>query len=264
MCPEKLCERCGKPFYYYPCESSRKFCSSKCRYDAAKIRIPRTCKQCGKSFEVRPSELIYNSGLFCSLACSYAYAKKEKARHWQGKSHETACVICGKVFTARAYRERDGKDKCCSKECANKWQGRHKTLAICEHCGKEFMPAHSMVNRARFCSRACYYQHKAPTSIETSLMDGLATRGIVFSAQYRIGRYSVDIAIVSHRLAIEADGEYWHRSDKVKERDARKTAYLKKQGWEVIRFSERQIKTHLNDCLIKIVRLVYVQLPCIP
>ncbi len=64
----------------------------------------------------------------------------------------------------------------------------------------------------------------------------LAALGADFRQEYKIGRYSVDFAIVGQRIAIEADSIYWHQHP---ERDARKTAYLNERGWTVVRLREK-------------------------
>ena len=58
--------------------------------------------------------------------------------------------------------------------------------------------------------------------------------GIKFRRQHPIGPYFADFACLSKKLVIEIDGE--HHAFQV-ERDARRTAFMERQGWQVLRFS---------------------------
>lgn len=65
------------------------------------------CRQCGKLFQIKPSQLQLNRGLFCSMACS-------------GKSRRIPlltryCEWCGQSFQVYSSR-RDSRF--CSKKCA--------------------------------------------------------------------------------------------------------------------------------------------------
>jgi very-short-patch-repair endonuclease len=62
-----------------------------------------------------------------------------------------------------------------------------------------------------------------------------ATRlnGVKFRRQYSIGPYFADFACVSRKLVIEIDGE--HHAQQV-EADARRTEFMEREGWRVVRF----------------------------
>jgi very-short-patch-repair endonuclease len=45
----------------------------------------------------------------------------------------------------------------------------------------------------------------------------------------------VDFFLPEYNLVVEADGVYWHRMDKQKQKDARKNAYLENSGHDVVR-----------------------------
>lgn len=62
----------------------------------------------------------------------------------------------------------------------------------------------------------------------------------------------IDVAIPSHRLAIEADGTYWHSLKTAQRRDARKDADLAARGWTVIRFAEAEIRQSAAHCIDKV------------
>ncbi len=66
-------------------------------------------------------------------------------------------------------------------------------------------------------------------------------RGIKFTRQIEAGPYYIDFAARLERLAIELDGEsHVGRA----EEDGRRTAYLERQGWRVIRFTNGDVMTN--------------------
>lgn len=97
----KPCEVCGELFSYIAIrEGKAKYCSRKCYGKAMskKGSITRQCKQCGKDFNVSPSE----KRKFCSTECSLEYKRTiwnssytsvRKAMFVRGKI--TKCEICG-------------------------------------------------------------------------------------------------------------------------------------------------------------------------
>jgi len=70
-----------------------------------------------------------------------------------------------------------------------------------------------------------------------SLLRGRRLSGYKFRRQCPIGPFIADFASIEHRLVIEADGGQHNESD----RDARRTAWLEKLGWRVLRFWNNDI-----------------------
>jgi hypothetical protein len=60
--------------------------------------------------------------------------------------------------------------------------------------------------------------------------------------------YKIDIAEPSEMIAIEVDG-HSHNYPAARERDARKDAKLKELGWQVLRFTNRQVLENLMECV---------------
>jgi very-short-patch-repair endonuclease len=86
----------------------------------------------------------------------------------------------------------------------------------------------SALNRARA-------MRKTPTEAEKKLRYVLRDRrlqGLKFRRQAPLGPYIVDFLCISHALVIEADGSQHADS----EHDARRDAWLKQQGYQVLRF----------------------------
>jgi very-short-patch-repair endonuclease len=100
---------------------------------------------------------------------------------------------------------------------------------------------------------------KCESPIERRLYDALVVRGYAVSTQVPCGKYRIDLALVGPRIAIECDGKAYHSSPEQKAHDRRKDAYLRKNGWKVLRFSGRQITRGLPHILHKIEEEVSVQ-----
>lgn len=76
-----------------------------------------------------------------------------------------------------------------------------------------------------------------------------------FRRQMPIEGYIVDFACPSHRLVIEIDGAT-HSVDQQIARDQHRDAALAALGWKVIRFTNDEVLSHLDDVCTHIVRLV--------
>lgn len=64
--------------------------------------------------------------------------------------------------------------------------------------------------------------------------------GFHFRRQHPIGPYVVDFACVKQRLVVEADG-YGHSEPHEVARDKKRTEYIQRLGWRVIRFRNEDI-----------------------
>ena len=69
-----------------------------------------------------------------------------------------------------------------------------------------------------------------------------------FRKQVPMGAYTVDFAWHEARLIIEVDGSQ-HGSDKGKEFDAKRTAFLEGEGYNVLRFWNGDVDQNLNGVL---------------
>ena len=88
--------------------------------------------------------------------------------------------------------------------------------------------------------------------IERRLYYALLREGYLVVPQVRCGSYRIDLALPAFNIAIECDGKAYHSSPKQKAHDRRKNAYLKSNGWRVLRFSGSRINRKLNEVLAKI------------
>ncbi len=94
---------------------------------------------------------------------------------------------------------------------------------------------------------------RGPTNIERIMMTALDIAGIKYITQFLVGnKFLCDFAFPEYSLIVECDGAYWHNTQKAKARDASKDAYLRACGYEVLRFSDVDIKTNINACVSSI------------
>jgi very-short-patch-repair endonuclease len=63
--------------------------------------------------------------------------------------------------------------------------------------------------------------------------------GVKFRRQHPIGPYFADFACISKKLVIEIDGEH-HAYQK--EADQRRTAFMERLGWRVLRFWANEVR----------------------
>lgn len=233
----KTCEFCGKTFYEI--RENARFCSLQCFGKSRRKDKPRACEYCSKEFYVQPS----HAERFCSRNC---YNKAHKGP-------KKICPVCNQTFE---NTENQSNDTYCSREC---WHNRPKTgiWKPCKNCGKDFYICKSHAKATLFCSRNCRLSYQGPTSIERLLLEELDKRTITYKFQYSVGsRFILDFAMPEIRLAIEADGVYWHSLPENQERDKRKDNYLRNQGWTILRFSGGEIRQSPATCIDKV--LTYI------
>jgi very-short-patch-repair endonuclease len=87
--------------------------------------------------------------------------------------------------------------------------------------------------------------------------------GVQFYRQKPIGNYIADFYAPSVRLVVEVDGSQ-HCDPPQAEHDRRRTAYLKRQGLQVLRFTDRQVLLELDSVAEEIFRAVEVGNPPSP
>ena len=206
------CEECKLAFHPYLGRKQQRFCGKQC-YDKNKSKrfVEKTCQVCNKLYTV---PLGKANSRVCSFACRIANTPKPN------------CLTCGKPFRGERGRNRSH----CSEKCR-----RPAAIRECKNCGKPFryVPNSDKV----FCTFACYRRYKGETRLEERVRHALERIGIEFEAQASVGRYAIDFAIPSLRIALEADGVYWHNATK----DDRRDRALRKFGWRTVRLSEEEI-----------------------
>ncbi len=260
--PKKTCEHCGKIFNNW----NKRFCSYTCYLawvDNHRLtKHPNwgqrqlTCNFCGKKFFVQKYRI--DVAQYCSRECANKAQRLTTGENhplWGGRDSRM-CPKCKKVFTIYP----NSPQHFCSQECAG--IARNRVTISCAHCEKEFTTTPTLLKRGRrFCSRHCMFAYKGQSSIEKLLAKELRQRGIDFEHQYHIENgnpkgWWIDFAFPDHKLAIEADGNYWHSIPEIIEKDARKDANLQSQGWTILRFTGDEIRESPAACVDEIVKVL--------
>jgi 5-methyltetrahydrofolate--homocysteine methyltransferase len=90
-----------------------------------------------------------------------------------------------------------------------------------------------------------------PTETEKTLWNFLCGKGFEnhkFRRQHVLGEYIVDFVCLKHRLIIEIDGSI-HNTPEQKEHDAQRTEWLNSKGFKVIRFTNNEVSTNIDNVL---------------
>lgn len=219
------CAGCGTTVIKPTRLKGRAFCSSECYHRSTIKHHDRECPGCGTIFNPRKrgSPQIRNLyRTYCTRECFEA-----SIRRW------VPCARCGKPFMITRYDSL--KQRYCSSEC--RWP---LTYLDCKTCNTRFRVSPGEAEGTRqFCSVACYRRHTGETVLESRVRRALENLGIGFVQEYAAGRWAIDFAIIEHRIAIEADGEYWHTV--TAERDAKRDAQLSRAGWRIVRLAETDV-----------------------
>jgi len=101
------------------------------------------------------------------------------------------------------------------------------------------------------------------TPAEARLWSGLRNRRLQnhkFNRQCPIGPYTVDFLCREERLVVELDGAT-HSEDHEIAHDARRTAYLRSQGYKVLRILNDDVYHRFNDVMDMILLALAGELP---
>ncbi len=77
-----------------------------------------------------------------------------------------------------------------------------------------------------------------------------------FRRQHPIGPFIVDLFCIEHKLIIEIDGSIHYETDKAREHDKSRQAYLEARGYRVLRFTTYDIQNAMADVLESIAQAV--------
>lgn len=220
------------------------YCSQPCYHRSRVARVRTECATCGRAIEVVRYQ--HKARNYCGHECAHAghrATKDEWVRplndrqraalrmgqdYFRGKTRDEVPSIGRRVDAIAAARR--GKPNPAHSERMIRYYAEHPEKHPC----------------------AVVRQKGHETGIERTMRIALSDAGIRFQTQHRIGRFWVDFAIVSHRIAIEVDGAYWHDA----ERDARRDKQIAAQGWTVVRFPEDRVNADASACAADIVRLL--------
>lgn len=184
--PLRTCAQCGTEFRpknaTNPAGSLKgKFCSKTCSGLAQRTRVPRTCRECGAQFEIKPSRAEKGRGSYCSKACQTRAEGEDRTCQGCGTSFRAprsvidrgwgsfcsqpctsrrvtrTCRICGTGFAVKQSVADAGGGTYCSDAC--RYLGkRDQVRKTCEGCGAQFTVPISLGEKRRTCSRACWWK----------------------------------------------------------------------------------------------------------
>jgi very-short-patch-repair endonuclease len=200
-----------------------------------------TCKKCNKEFEKRQSYIAH-----CRI---HAYPLKIK----EIKIYQ--CKYCNKII--ENGRKLGGHMTQCKsnpkhneiiqnmiKACNNKnftWSDKDKKR-ISEYRIK-YLTEHpdKVPYKLNHSSKMSYPEKIFKNALEYNNISG-------WIYNYQNGIYSYDFAFPNLKIDIEIDGNT-HTQDKVKKIDERRDIFSKENGWIVIRFTAKEIKENVSQCI---------------
>ena len=109
-------------------------------------------------------------------------------------------------------------------------------------------PDHTISPRAAANAKALRRRMTEPETRPWWQLRHLPLENSHFRRQVAIGRYVVDFCCYPARLVVEVDGNQDGRDDALAH-DARRTAYLEKHGFRVLRFSNRDVMREIEVVL---------------
>ena len=92
------------------------------------------------------------------------------------------------------------------------------------------------------------------TSIELKIRAELVKNEIKFIPQYPLCDVCIsDFYLPKLNAVIFCDGTYWHSSQQAKRRDSYQTKVLTDNGYNVFRFTQKEIETNSESCIKQII-----------
>ena len=101
-----------------------------------------------------------------------------------------------------------------------------------------------------------------PTSIELKVEEELVKRNINYKKQFPLVKITVvDFYLPDYKIAIYADGEFWHKSKWAEkqgtiEKDEKQNKTLAENGYNVFRFSESEINGSVGQCIDRVTNYI--------
>ncbi|EGI2114790.1 DUF559 domain-containing protein [Listeria monocytogenes] len=169
---------------------------------------------------------------------------------------EILCTDCKCVIKRKMHylkqRIREGTFTFVCKDCVSKRRSSEEHLARLKEISEQYFSTKEGLETRK---RAVFKATQAScdgrrTSIEVKMAEELENRGLKYIEQYSLGdKFLIDFYIPQYNIAIECDGDYWHRLPKNVKRDKAKNAYIKACGISLYRFWESEINTDVEACV---------------
>lgn len=245
-----LCQGCGKTIYLKPFQMrGRKYCSHECAFKAMKNRIVQHCQYCEKEYEVK--SCLVGTSKYCSLICgnkAKAGLKKERAKVI------LVCEGCGRNFRVKKSEVTARHPKYCSPKCFQENRLSPEVIAKISKSVNQYYEKHPESKERLREYRLKQVIPSKDTYIEVALQNELDRRGITYEKHLSVlGICQPDIVFSTLKIAVFADGDYWHTKDfYVIAKDQFQNEFLRANGWYVFRFWEREIKESVGRCVNQI------------
>lgn len=159
------------------------------------------------------------------------------------------CESCGQTFgpveclavkyCSRGCRQKGMRGRPSAKRGQRFPELQRAEVRKCLTCETEFRAVKDHHRRKQlYCTHTCYLKNRRQSSFEMRVMECLRQFGMELEVQARRGHWTFDAAVVGTNVLVEADGEFWHRGDKVKARDERKNLWCDQNGYTLVRIPE--------------------------
>ena len=225
----RKCIACGIEFYSSPKrikDGYGKYCSDKCKSSGKQnpryIENNVSCKKCGESFHVKPSQQKSGkSKIYCSIECNIA-----------DRRTTVNCRHCNSEF--QVQKSKVGRIKYCSSECSKlallqdpvRAPKSTKLNCACKTCGKKFYTKPSELRRGSgigtYCSSECMTGSRKAKRIdglvtsylEEIFLNQLTDNSIVSGMQRELEfhdkrKWRFDFAWIDKKIAVEIQGGIW-------------------------------------------------------
>jgi len=224
--------------------------------DKAKILASR-CKWCGK--------LIPYYREYCSKSCSSNATTKKQ---WSNPKHRESVSKKAKERCKGGvpyFKEwvKSGKNVDNLMKPENRQKAiKNSRLVTQEKIKKGTHPFQQTINGVK--ANRTLAKNKYSTFIEKKMEWLLKQKGVKYVHSYPFQRevyrkngeprlYFIDFVLTDYKIAIECDGWYWHQD---KEKDLKRQKEIESKGFTVLRFTDDEIKKHLDLCSNEIDRVI--------
>ena len=199
-----------------------------------------------------------------------AQSEKLRARFCTPEGEKTRGQIsaASKAMQAGPYGQKAAAHlRAFNEDPANRAKRRDETSARWQQGDlREAVEGWHRDNRERSLQSAAHARRhirKKYTKLHQRLRKALQDAGVVSQTEHEVGFYSIDEAVPELKLAIEADGCYWHGCascgfagrPEIHRYDKAKMTYLTRRGWEVLRFPGHEILANPTACARQVVEV---------
>ena len=220
------------------------------------------CNRCNKDFEKRHSYIGHCSSHNRGDSFKNGRSKKEKSEKYKDEKNKS-CIHCGKNFDNPL--KLGGHITHCllnpnkiltSIKLSNAIKGRKLS--------KEHKEKISISRKKYLDENPGKIPYLLNHSSKESYPEGLFKKALVdnkiigWDQEFPFKRYSLDFAFVDLKIDVEIDGST-HSLEKVKIKDIERTKKLKEEGWEIIRFSDYEVKNEIKKCIDRLKKIIFLR-----